>query len=472
MTSFTKTKTEKITTSSGTFLCEVIELSGLLPTEKSLVGTRPTDDDYDRLIQNNTVVYVDGVRAVVFLKEAMTTLLEIEPGSKEYDYWRWVSRDLYSSQRGVVGGKEFTTEIGRRYTKGQIEFFRQVAKGKITNLEEARKVLDADTSFSQFFFYLNKLEKTHYFNMEVIGDLQSKLRKKAVLPEDREKMQSQLDAERLKWFEIWLEEWAVAEDKKAYAAAAHKEYTSAQTYSNNIYSNVLGILDRSARIPFGRWTASTAKKMDQFESQQHIYMQASKLYQETMPEEWDYINKLMTTCQDDNYTLLGTKTFSTITVNWNFPTYYHYDGKNNPRGVAVLTALTNENYTGEKFDGSYFVMPALKLAFDIRKGDFLVGDNQGLMHGQTLQQNKSDDADNIIFVFYAREGMTKLDTFENECCRKEFVQYSKANFADKYQKNSGGKFMGIFPEMWVSDEWNEFKATRCPNASNTNYWYT
>ena len=117
-------------------------------------------------------------------------------------------------------------------------------------------------------------------------------------------------------------------------------------------------------------------------------------------------------------------------------------------------------------------MPALRLAFDIRKGDFLVGDNQGLMHGQTLQQNKSDDADNIIFVFYAREGMTKLDTFENECCRKEFVQFAKANFADKYQKNSGGKFMGIFPEMWVSDEWNEFKATRCPNASNTNYWYT
>jgi hypothetical protein len=68
--------------------------------------------------------------------------------------------------------------------------------------------------------------------------------------------------------------------------------------------------------------------------------------------------------------------------------------------------------------------------------------------------------------------MTKLDTFENECCRREFVQFAKANFADRYTKNSGGKFMGVFPEMWVSDEWNEFKSQHCPTATNTNYWYT
>jgi hypothetical protein len=285
-------------------------------------------------------------------------------------------------------------------------------------------------------------------------------------------MVKQRDEERLKWFDRWLLDWDAAEDKVEFAAKSYKDLASAQTYSNNIYSNVLGILDRSARNPFGRWTATTAKKLDKFKEQAAFYMQASQLYKETLPEEWKYINNVMKNCEDPAYTLLDTKTFSTITINWNFPTFYHRDGKNNPRGVAVLTALTNESYDGERYDGSYFVMPELRLAFDIRKGDFFVGDNCNLMHGQCEQINKVEDADNIVFVFYARDGMTKLESMEVECCRKAFVQYSKENFAERYQKNTGGRFMGIFPEMWWSDEWEEYKAQHCPEAKNTSYWYT
>lgn len=463
-----KVKTETIKTSSGSFKCEVIELEGLQPVTKDMLGRRATEDGYDRLITDNTVVYIDGKRSVVFLKKAMTTLLEIEPGDDAYNYWRWVSRDLYSSQRGIVGGKEFTTEVGRRFTNGQIQFFRLVAKGKF---EEALAAL-SDKSFSQYFFYINKLEKSPYFDMEVLNEIEGKMRKKNIDPAERAALVQQRDAERLKWFDRWLEEWKIAEDQKDFAAKTYKDLASAQTYSNNIYSNVLGILDRSARNPYGRWTATTAKKLAKFKEQKAFYQQASQLYKETLPEEWKYIHGVMKECKDSAYTLLDTKTFSTITINWNFPTYYHYDGKNNPRGVAVLTALTNESYDGEKFDGSHFVMPELRLAFDIRKGDFFVGDNCNLMHGQTEQVNKVDDVDNIVFVFYARDGMTKLDTFENECCRKEFVQYAKTNFAEKYQKNTGGRFMGIYPEMWKSPEWEEFKAKKCPSAANTNYWYT
>jgi hypothetical protein len=117
-------------------------------------------------------------------------------------------------------------------------------------------------------------------------------------------------------------------------------------------------------------------------------------------------------------------------------------------------------------------MPALGMAFDIRKGDFLVGDNQGLMHGQTVQVNKTEDADNIIFVFYARQNMTQLETYDIECCRKQFVQFAKQSLADKYRKHDGGNFMGVYPSMWISDEWQTFKAEHCPTASNTNWWYT
>jgi hypothetical protein len=219
-------------------------------------------------------------------------------------------------------------------------------------------------------------------------------------------------------------------------------------------------------------TASTKQKYDEFVAHKAFYKQASELYADALPEEWKYIHKVMETCKDDRYTLMGTKTFSTITINYNFPTYYHYDGKNNPRGVAVLTALTNESFEGEKFDGSYFVMPELRLAFDIRKGDFFVGDNCNLMHGQCEQINKVEDAENIVFVFYARDGMAKLDDYRCETCRKEFILYSQANYADRYQKNEAGKFSGVFPSMWVSDEWDEYRAKHCPDASRTNYWYS
>jgi hypothetical protein len=464
----TKTKTETIKTSSGTFKCQVIELTELTETPKSMLGTRATDEDYDRLIQENTVVYVNGKRAVVFLKKAMTTLLDIAPDSDSYAYWRWVSRDLYASQRGIVGGKEYNTEVGRRFTNGQIQFFRLCKKGKF---EEAVAAL-ADKTFSQYFFYINVLEKTPYFEMDVLSEIASKLRKKSTPAEEKERLYKLQDEERLKWFDRWFKDWEKAEDKKKFAEETFKKYASAQTYQNNVYSNVLGVLDRSARIPFGRWTSSTQRKFEQFVAHEHIYQQASLLYKETMPEEWEYIHDIMKECKDPAYTLLNTKTFSTITINWNFETYYHYDGRNNDRGVAVLTALSNETEDGEKFDGSYFVMPALRMAFDIRKGDFLVGDNQGLMHGQTVQRNKVDDADNIIYVFYARQNMTKLETLDVECCRKEFIQFAKKNLADKYRKHEGGNFMGVWGGMWLSDEWQSFKAEHCPGASNTNYWFT
>jgi hypothetical protein len=319
---------------------------------------------------------------------------------------------------------------------------------------------------------VKKILDSGLVDKERILELESSMRKKATPQKQKDAALAERDALRMEWFDNWLESWSLASDKVRYAKQSYKEFVSIQTRSNKIYSNILGFMDRSARNPFGRLTASTKKRYDEFVAHKEFYKQASELYKDALPDEWNYINKVMKTCKDARYTLMGTKTFSTITINYNCPTFYHFDGKNNPRGVAVLTALTNESYEGEKYDGSYFVLPELRLAFDIRKGDFFVGDNQGLMHGQTVQTNKVEDAENIVFVFYARDGMTKLDDYDCELCRKEFISYSQANYADRYQKNDAGKFSGVFPSMWVSDEWDEYRAQHCPDASRTNYWYS
>ena len=468
----TTTKRETLVTPSGSYDCEVIELTELRPLDKKLFGTRVTEDHYDRVVDENVVIYLGDQRVGVFLKKAIDSVSAIKPGTKSYDYWKWVSRDLLSSQRGAVTGVEYTTELGKRCSEGQVEFFKQVAKGKVTNIEEARAILDANTRPSNAFFYLNLLNKTPYIDTDVTEPIQAKLRKKATAEEERVELQKQLDAERLKWFERWLLDWGKAEDKKQFAADANKLYTSPQQYANLVYSNVLGVLDRSSRVPYGRLTASTAKKESQFKDHAHFYKEVSELYHSTMPEEWDYIHNIMKGCKSPEYTLMGTETFSTITVNFNWPTFLHVDGRNNPRGVAVLTAITNEKYDGEKFDGSLFVMPPLGLAFNIRHGDFLVADNCNLAHGQTEQVNKTKDAENIVLVFYARDGMTKLDSIDCETCRHNFMKYAKENFAERYKKTTGGNFAGVWQGMWTGEEWDEYRSIHCPEASRTNYHYT
>jgi len=464
--------TETLKTKHGTFECEVIKLDSLYPVSKDMLGTRPTEKDYDRLLTGNTLVYLDGKRVVAFLKSAFTELTKIEPGTESYNYWRWVSRDLHSDQRGLVGGKEIVTDTAFRLTNGQVAFFRQVAKGKVTTLDEVKEVLAANPGVSRTSLYSKKILDSGFVDRERVLELESTLRKKSTSEEVRVSAAAERDELRSGWFENWLETWLLADDKVKYAEESYKEFVSLQTRSNKVHSNVLGFMDRSARLPFGRLSSSTNKKYDLFVSQKDFYKQASNLYKDALPDEWKFINKVMKGCKDERYTLMGTNTFSTITINYNFPTYFHYDGNNNPRGVAVLTALTNESYEGEKFDGSHFVFPELRLAFDVRKGDFLVGDNCNLMHGQTEQVNKTDDAENIFFVFYARDGMAKLDDYESECCRREFIRFSQENYADRYQKNSAGKFSGVFPSMWVSDEWDEYRGKHCPNASRNNYWYT
>ena len=379
----TATKTETLKTKHGTFECEVVELDSLASVSKDMVGVRPTEDEYDRLIQGNTLVYLDGKRVVAFLKSALSTITAIEPDSDSYNYWKWVSRDLLSDQRGLVGGKEFTSEISTRITAGQLAFFRAAIKGKVETLEQVRAILEANPGSARQSLYLKKILDSGLVDKERILELESIARKKATPPEVKETVLVERDALRSVWFDNWLESWLLAPDKKASANKAFKEFVSIQTRANKIYSNILGFMDRSARIPYGRLSASTKKKYDEFVAHKAFYKQASELYKDALPDEWKYINKVMKTCKDERYTLMGTNTFSTITINYNFPTYYHYDGNNNPRGVAVLTALTNESHDGEKFDGSYFVMPQLRLAFDIRKGDFFVGDNCNLLHGQS-----------------------------------------------------------------------------------------
>ena len=52
------------------------------------------------------------------------------------------------------------------------------------------------------------------------------------------------------------------------------------------------------------------------------------------------------------------------------------------------------------------------------------------------------------------------------------MKYAKENFAERYRKTTGGNFAGVWQGMWTGEEWDEYRAEHCPEASRTNYHYT
>jgi hypothetical protein len=440
--------------------------------DKDILGAWPQRSDVDEIIREDVDVYLpNGELAIVFRVGALKSTLPVEKGGTltkdNYKYWQWVSKALSSDQRGNAAGRDIVTNPEIRLTIGQTEFFKQALKGRISTLDEAREILDADTKPSRTTFYVGKTEADGLVDLEEVEKWDSIVRKKSkhTIEEIKEATLNRNKA-KLAWFENWLaKEWVPAEDKVAVAKAAKKRYVTSQPRANRCYSNVLGAIDRSGRIPYGRLTKSTEVRYKEFESNKPFYQEINDLLRQTHPEKFEILNARFSEVQDQTYNLFGTA-FTTITINNNFQVAYHRDGNNAENAVAALAVMESGEWSGGEF-----VFPELRIGFDIREGDVFIGDNQGLIHGMLPFDMKSHDAENIMFVFYQRDGIIRLDTKKCEECRKEFLEFSAKNYKDK--GTGEPKWAGSFPGMWSSDEWKAFKKARnLEECSETNYWGT
>jgi hypothetical protein len=275
---------------------------------------------------------------------------------------------------------------------------------------------------------------------------------------------------KLAWFNNWFEkEWVPAseEERVKISKDARKHYVTIQPRANRCYSNVLGAIDRSGRVPYGRLTASTVKRYEEFTANQPFYNEINDLLRENLPDKYEILMERFSRVADIRYNLFGTA-FTTITINNNFQVAYHRDGNNAENAVAALAVMEKGDYSGGEF-----VFPELRIGFDIREGDVFIGDNQGLIHGMLPFEFNSADAENVMFVFYQRDKIIGLDPLECEDCRKEFMEFSAENYKDK--GTGEPKWSGSFPGMWSSPEWQAFKESRGftdETCSNTNYWNT
>jgi hypothetical protein len=430
-----------------------INLEQLVNFDDKQLGYVPDVSDYRLIDEDCDVRLPDGTLAVAFRKKGLKTAAGIVPGTKEYDYWRWACRSLMSDQRGNAAGAEITSNVEIRLTEGQKSFFSLAVKGKVADLEAALEIVNSDTRASRTTYFVGKTEEDGLVDVAAIEAEDSLVRKKSTPFQQKQEARAKRNALKLAWFEVWLRTvWDRSEDRKEAAIEGKKRYVTSQPRGQKAYSAVLGIITRSGRTPFARLTKPTAERYEDFASFKLLYKEVDALTKSLFPKEWKTLKARYKNVADDRYSLFGT-IFSSITCNWNFPTRWHRDGQNAKDAVAALVTFDNGEYEG--FD---FVMAELGLAFHMRGGDILIGDNQKITHAQTEFVPLSEDAENLTLVFYSRDAITTLDPLNCETCRREFMEWVTANHPEL---GTGEKnWNGSFPGMWGSQYWLDYKQLR------------
>ena len=433
--------------------------------DKDWLGRYSSHDDYNEVISEDTDVFLpDGTLVLVFRKKSIKTLVNISDERRKY--WKWASLDSGSVNRGDAAGTDLTDGCETRFTRGQVTFLSKAKKGDFNNLTEteAKEFLDSDTKWNVWHYSPKWVKLDGLIDLSIVQPLEERFKDKTLTVKEKEKVRDELIVERGKWFWKWVtERFLVADDRVSEAKEAWRKYKSGQSW-NSCASNVVGAIDRQAIIPWARLTATTQRNREGFEGEAPFFREVDALFQEHMPENHKFLYERFKEVKDPRFNLFDTA-FTTVTINNNFRTAYHRDKLNCKGGIAVLSALTQGTY-----DGFGLIFPQMRLAFDIREGDFLCGDNQGYIHGQMPMENASSDAESIWFVFYSKERLRFVDDLDCELCRRDFKSYAAKN----HTKRGNGKptWGGVWANMWTSPEWEAYKAEHCPTATNLNWTCT
>lgn len=176
-----------------------------------------------------------------------------------------------------------------------------------------------------------------------------------------------------------------------------------------VNSGIVGYFDRSARTPYCRLTAFTAKKFKQFKEAYPIIKFVDIMYSKLMPTEYKRQRKIADQTSQD-FVIKGTA-FTTVTVNKNWQTAVHQDAGDFKEGFGNLVALRQGTYTGGNF-----VVVRWGVGFDLQNGDLLLVDVHQ-WHGNTPILKASPKAVRLSLVMYYRENMKHCGSIEQELKR-------------------------------------------------------
>lgn len=261
------------------------------------------------------------------------------------------------------------------------------------------------------------------------------------------------------FFPICMEKLASmsVDEAKDFAKKIRKDFISDTSYATSIWSGIAGFYGRYPRIPYGRPTAYTDHRRKEFDK---CYPFARKLethFRRLLPKRWG-IQKQYADKMDKRFLIGEDTTFTTITVNTtskdrNARMACHRDAGSLNAGFSNLTVVTKD---GKGWKGGYLVTPEVRAAINCRPGDLLLIDNMRIIHGNTpihAPESGEDDFLRMSLVFYFREDMQTLGSWEYEATRRQFVDDRRTDESHKHWRPF---WNGVSSGMWDEQEWYDY----------------
>ena len=187
-----------------------------------------------------------------------------------------------------------------------------------------------------------------------------------------------------------------------------------------VESGIAGYFDRNAHYDFCRTTSFTKNNLEKFEAALPLFKAVDCGFENFVPDAYKK-QKEMALATHPNYIIKDTA-FTTITINKNYRTAYHYDAGDYPQGFGNLVAYCRD------IEPMYLVLPKYGVAVHLSTNDLLLVDVHEL-HGNTTFIPNGPDPVRLSFVMYYREKMYKCLKPSEELKR---IQTNKRRTAQKY----------------------------------------
>lgn len=95
---------------------------------------------------------------------------------------------------------------------------------------------------------------------------------------------------------------------------------------------------------------------------------------------------------------IGRTCLSTVAINVNYESCYHFDQGDLPSGYSTLTAMA----VGGAYRGGLLVLPKYRVAVEVLDGDLLCNQSHRDLHGNTAVTAVDPGAKRLSFVTYLK----------------------------------------------------------------------
>lgn len=146
-------------------------------------------------------------------------------------------------------------------------------------------------------------------------------------------------------------------------------------------------------------TGFTAKHPEDWQASIPFFESIGDTFDRVMPEAAQYMSEWCRSYGVAPRFTIGRTCLSSVAVNVNYESCYHFDNGDLPSGYSTLTALA----VGGAYEGGLLVLPRYRVAIDIRDGDLLCNQSHIDLHGNTAVRPLAEGAKRLSFVTYLKK---------------------------------------------------------------------